>query len=117
MCPSGEPGTGRPLNRHNVRRMIREGAKAVGIGHVTPQVLRRSIATAFAEAGVPGHVAASITGHSPAVYHAHYVKLHLDQQEREGALGRLLNFGYGLNRCSIGSGLRCATHSHPSSGS
>jgi integrase len=87
--------TGRPLDRHNVRRTIREAAKAAGIGHVTPQVMRRSIATAFAEAGVPGHVAASITGHSPAVYHAHYVKPHLDRQERESALERLLDHGYG----------------------
>jgi integrase len=93
--------TGRPLDRHNVRRMIREASDAAGIGHVTPHVLRRSIATAFAEASVPGHVAASvpghvaasITGHSPQVYHQHYVKPHLDQ--RASALERLLDFGYG----------------------
>jgi len=87
--------TGGPLDRHNVRRMIRRAAAAAGVGHVTPQVLRRSVSTAYAEANVPGHIAASITGHSPAIYHAHYVKPHLDQQEREQALERLLDFGYG----------------------
>jgi hypothetical protein len=58
-------------------------------------MLRRSVATAYAEADVPPHVAASITGHSPAVYHAHYVKPHRDQLEREQALARLLDYGYG----------------------
>ena len=56
---------GGPLDRHNVRRIIRNAAAAAGVGHVTPQVLRRSVATAYAEATVPGHIAASITGHSP----------------------------------------------------
>jgi integrase len=77
--------TGRPLDGHNVRRIIRTAAAAAGIAHVTPQVLRRSVVTAYAEATVPSHVAASITGHSPAFYHQHYVKPHLDQQEREQA--------------------------------
>lgn len=87
--------TGSALDRHNVRRIIRNAAWDAGIGRVTPQVLRRSVATAYAEATVSGHIAASITGHSPAVYHQHYVKPHLDQQEREQALQRLLDYGYG----------------------
>jgi integrase len=86
---------GGPLDTHNLRRTVRNAAKAAGIGPVTPRILRRSIATAFAEATVPAHVAASLTGHSPAVYNAHYVKPHRDRMERENALKRLLSFGYG----------------------
>jgi integrase len=80
---------------HNLRRTVRNAAKAAGIGHVTPRTLRRSIATAYAEATVPAHVAVSVTGHSPAVYNAHYVKPHRDRMERENALKQLLAFGYG----------------------
>jgi cytochrome P450 len=44
---------------------------------------------------MPAHVAASVTGHSPAVYHAHYLKPHRDRMERDNALKQLLSFGYG----------------------
>jgi integrase len=86
---------GGPLDRHNLRRIIREAGYAAGVGHVTPQVLRRSVATAYAEADVPAHVAASVTGHSVVVYQAAYVKAHRDRKERENALERLMNHGYG----------------------
>jgi integrase len=86
---------GGPVDQHNLRRMIRNAGRAAGIRHVTPQMLRRSIATAYAEATVPPHVAANVTGHSAAVYQAHYVKPHRDRVERDNALNQLLSFGYG----------------------
>jgi integrase len=88
--------SGGPLSPHNLRRTVRRAAQAAKVGHVTPQVLRRSVATAYAEAdGVSDHVAANITGHSVAVYHAHYVKPHRDRLERKNAVKRLLDSGYG----------------------
>jgi len=87
---------GGPLDRHNLRRTIREAAKTAKVGHVTPKMLRGSNATAYAEANVPAHVAASITGHSVRVYLANYVKPHRDRLEREQALERLLGHGYGI---------------------
>jgi integrase len=86
---------GGPFDRHNLRRIIRDAGHAAGVGHVTPKVLRRSVATAYAEADVPAHVAASVTGHSVAVYQTAYVKAHRDRQERENALERLIAHGYG----------------------
>jgi integrase len=69
--------------------------EAANVGHVTPQMLRRTVATAYAEATVPAHAAASVTGHSVAVYQTAYVKAHRDRMERENALKRLLDSGYG----------------------
>ncbi len=92
MCPSGEPGTGGPLNRHNVRRMIREGAKVGRDGLIA---CRFPTSWRNRSRGRSPSRRWSITATLPSVYHAHYVNPQLDQQEREGALGRLLNFGYG----------------------
>jgi integrase len=65
------------LDAHNLRRTARrEQGIAAGIGHVTPEMLRKSLATAYADARVERRVAASITGHSPAVYDNHYAKAH-----------------------------------------
>jgi integrase len=87
--------TGRPLSQHNVCRMVRRAGKAAGLGHVTPKMLRTTVATAYAKAGVDRDEAAAITGHSTAVYDKHYVKPHRDRIERENAVKRLLKSGYG----------------------
>jgi integrase len=87
--------TGGPLDPSNLRRTFRRAAKAAGVGHITPKTLRTSLATAYAEADVDEHVAASFTGHTPIVYREHYVRPHRDQRERENAVKRLLDSGYG----------------------
>ena len=50
---------------------------------MTPQVLRRSVATLTAHARVPTVIAAAMTGHSPRVYDEHYAKPFRDAEERE----------------------------------
>jgi len=49
----------------------------------TAQTLRRSVTTATAHAQVPVVVAARMTGHSPAVYSAHYARAFRDAEQRE----------------------------------
>ena len=72
-----EPGKSNlALDAHDLRRTARRAGIAAGIGHVTPEMLRKSLATAYADARVERRVAASITGHSPAVYDNHYAKAH-----------------------------------------
>jgi integrase len=76
--------TGRPLGRDRLsKRGVLGAAKRARLGHVTAQTLRRSVATAHAQ--VPVVVAAAMTGHSSAVYSAHYARPFRDAEEREGA--------------------------------
>ena len=57
--------------------------------------LRRSVATATAHAQVPVVVAAAMTGHSPAVYSAHYARPFRDAEEREKVRNSLAAIGFG----------------------
>ena len=58
-------------------------------------MLRRSLATAYAKSDVRDHIAAAITGHAVDVFQTSYVTPHRDQLEREDALQRLLESGFG----------------------
>ena len=63
--------SGRPIDRHRPsRRGVTSAARNAGLGHVTSQTLRRSVATATADAKVPVVIAAAMTGHSKQVYDA-----------------------------------------------
>ena len=76
--------TGRPLGRERIaKRGVTRAATQAGLGHVTPQVLRRSVATLTAHARVPTVIAAAMTGHSPRVYDEHYAKPFRDAEERK----------------------------------
>jgi integrase len=75
---------------------VTRSAKKAGLGHVTPQVLRRSVATATAHAKLPVVVAAAMTGHSPAVYDAHYAKPSRDEEERAKVRNSLASIGFGI---------------------
>ena len=87
---------GRVLGRERLaRRGVARAAKKAKLGHVTPQVLRRSVATATAHARVPVVVAAAMTGHSPAVYDAHYAKPFRDADERARVRDSLASIGFG----------------------
>jgi len=88
--------TGRPLGRDRLsKRGVLGAARRAGLGHVTAQTLRRSVATATAHAQVPVVVAAALTGHSPAVYSAHYARPFRDAEEREKVRKSLAAIGFG----------------------
>ena len=88
--------TGRPLDRHRIsQRGVTRAAEKAGLGHVTAQTLRRSVATATAHAKLPVVVAAAITGHSKQVYDAHYAKPFRDAEERDRVRESLASIGFG----------------------
>ena len=88
--------TGRPLGRERIsKRGVTAAAKRAGLGHVTAQDLRRSVATATAHAGLPVVVAAAMTGHSPRVYDEHYAKPFRDADERARVRDSLASIGFG----------------------
>jgi len=88
--------TGRPLGRERIaKRGITRAAERAGLGHVTPQVLRRSVATLTAHARLPVVIAAAMTGHSPRVYDEHYAKPFRDAEERNRIRESLASVGLG----------------------
>jgi integrase len=88
--------SGRPMDRHRLsKRGVTRAADKAGLGHVTAQTLRRSVATATAHAKVPVVVAAAMTGHSKQVYDAHYAKPFRDAEERERMRQSLASIGFG----------------------
>jgi integrase len=88
--------TGRPLGRERLsKRGVTKAAEKAGLGHVTAQTLRRSVATATAHARLPVVIAAAMTGHSKQVYDAHYAKPFRDAEEREKVRQSLASIGFG----------------------
>jgi integrase len=88
--------TGRPIDRHRLsKRGVARAASKAGLGHVTAQTLRRSVATATAHARLPVVVAAAMTGHSKQVYDAHYAKPFRDAEERDRVRESLASIGFG----------------------
>ena len=88
--------TGRPLGRDRLsKRGVAAAARKAGIGAVTAQALRRSVATATAHARVPVVVAAAMTGHSPQVYEACYARPFRDAEERDRVRSSLASIGFG----------------------
>jgi integrase len=87
--------SGRPIDRYRLRAATIKAAEKAGLGHVTPQVLRRSVATATAHAKLPVIVAAAMCGHSPQVYDKHYAKPFRDAQERANVRESLASIGFG----------------------
>jgi hypothetical protein len=88
--------TGRPLGRERLsERGVTKAAEKAGLGHVTAQTLRRSVATAPAHAKLPVVIAAATTGDSKQVYDAHYAKPFRDAEERENVRRSLALIGFG----------------------
>jgi integrase len=87
--------SGRPIDRHRLRTATINAATKARLGHVTPQVLRRSVATATAHAKLPVVVASALTGHSPQVYDKHYAKPFRDAEERAKVRESLASIGFG----------------------
>lgn len=74
---------GSPRSTHNLRRALVNAGRRAGLGHVTPQDLRRSFCTLAANAGVNDHHAAQVAGHAVAVYRDSYVQ---KSEQKEHAL-------------------------------
>ena len=88
--------TGRPLGRDRLsKRGVAAAARKAGIGAVTAQALRRSVATATAHARVPVVIAAAMTGHSAQVYDASYARPFRDAEERDRVRKSLASIGFG----------------------
>jgi integrase len=89
--------TGRPLGAHRIsKRGVTRSAKKAGLAHVTPQALRRSVATATAPCEVAGR---GRRGHDRAftqVYDAHYAKPFRDEEERAKVRESLTSIGFGV---------------------
>jgi integrase len=54
---------GRPLNRHQITRILNRVAKAAGIGHVHPHQLRHTLATQAINRGMSLEAVAAMLGH------------------------------------------------------
>ncbi len=54
---------GRPLNRHQITRMLKRVAKEAGIGHVHPHQLRHTLATQAINRGMSLEAVAAMLGH------------------------------------------------------
>ena len=88
--------TGRPLGLDRLsKRGVATAARKTGIGAVTAQALRRSVATATAHARVPVVIAAAMTGHSPQVDDVCYARPFRDAEERDKVRKSLASIGFG----------------------
>lgn len=88
--------TGRPLGRERIaKRGVTRAATRAGLGRVTPQVLRRAVATLTAHARLPVVTGAAMTGHSPLVYDEHYAKPFGDAEKRDRVRISLASLGLG----------------------
>jgi len=86
--------TGRPLSQRNLARALAEAATSAELGHVTPQTLRRSVASLAARRGVDPVQAARMTGHSRDVWTRHYAGDYGKPQRDEARAG-MLEHGFG----------------------
>jgi hypothetical protein len=86
--------TGRSLAQRNVGRAVADAASAAGLGHVTPQVLRRPFCSLAGRRGVDPVEAAQMTGHSLDVWARHYGRS-FGKPQRDEARARLLEQGFG----------------------
>jgi hypothetical protein len=84
--------TGGQLSQRKLARALAEAATSAGLGYVTPQTLRRSVASLAARRGVDPVQAARMTGHSLDVWTRRYAgddgKL-----QRDEARSRMLEHG------------------------
>lgn len=73
---------GTPIDPSNYRRLIKELARAAGIGHLAPYDLRHTAASLLSDAGVPNHELADLLGHTTTrmveVHYRHRLKKTID---------------------------------------
>jgi integrase len=86
---------GTPQSQRNVAgRGVEAAARAAGLGHITPQDLRRSFCSLAARRGVDPVEAAKLTGHSLATWAAFYARS-FGKAQRDEARSRMLESGFG----------------------
>jgi integrase len=84
------PRTGRPPHQRNLQQAVIDAALSAGLGHVSPQTLRRSFASIAARRIPDPAEAAHLTGHSLDVWVRYYVgRFGPDARKRllDGGLG------------------------------
>lgn len=73
---------GTPIDPSNYRRLIKDVAKAAGLGHLAPYDLRHTAASLLSDAGVPNHELADLLGHTTTrmveVHYRHRLKKTID---------------------------------------
>jgi integrase len=89
------PRTGRPPHQRTLTDAVKAAATSAGLGHVTPQMLRRSFASIAARRVPDPAEAAHMTGHSLDVWVRHYVG-RFGADARADARQRLLDAGLGI---------------------
>ena len=101
------PLTGEPPHQKTLSEAVRTAAAGAGLGHVTPQMLRRSFASIAARRIPDPAEAAHMTGHSLGVWVRHYVERY-GADARADARERLLDAGLGALEGALGPlPLRC----------
>lgn len=88
------PRTGLPPHQRTLADAVTDAALSAGLGHVTPQTLRRSFASIAARRIPDPAEAAHMTGHSLDVWVRHYVG-RFGPDARQDARKRLLDGGLG----------------------
>ena len=96
------PRTGLPPHQRNLQQAVIDAAISAGIGHVTPQTLRRSFASIAARRIPDPAGAAHLTGHSLDVWVRYYVG-RFGPDARADARKRLLDGGLGVIDETAGS--------------
>ena len=87
--------SGRPLSPRNVaQRGVAKAASNAGLGHVTPQMLRKSVCSLAGRRGVDPVEAPQMTGHSPEVWAKFYARS-FGKAQRDEARARMLEHGFG----------------------
>jgi integrase len=87
--------SGRPLSPRNVaQRGVANAASNAGLGHVTPQMLRKSVCSLAGRRGVDPVEAPRMTGHSPEVWAKFYARS-FGKAQRDEARARMLEHGFG----------------------
>jgi len=72
------------ISNHQIYQVARRVAERVGIGTVGPRILRRSMLSYLAQAGVDSKVRAALGGHTTSVTEQHYHEV--DQRETDAAI-------------------------------
>ncbi len=78
---------GGKLSNHQVYYVARRAAERAGLGKVGPRILRRSMLSALAKAGVESKVRAAIGGHTKVVTDEYYREV--DAAEVSDAMGHM----------------------------
>jgi len=77
---------GGPVSQRNVaQRGVMKAASNAGLGHITPQDLRRSFCSLAGRRGVDPVEAPQLTGHSPEVWARYYARSFREGAARRGA--------------------------------